>query len=1857
MSKFLSGRQSNLKLGVDGYTNSKTVLETTGRVAIGATDAQSYSLFVVGDTSVQNIRITSGISTDGVDYGETFQLLRATGSGTWEWATVSGLFTANNILNGFTVREEGTVVGTAASIIQLDFRGGNIIAAADPQPSAGIATITMSDSPTFDNLLVTGISSVGTGITMHASSGIISATKFFGDGSDLDNTGATLNPASGTQRLVLTSLTSGTMIDAGTDSELTYDSSTDTLIVSNIDVDDLAEFDDVNVGFALTVAGAVDFNGNLDVDGITELDDVNVDGTLTVNGVADLNGNLDVDGQTDLDHLSVTGVSTFTNTVAVNALLNANSNVDISGNIDVDGTTELDGLNVDGNTTLDTATVGQLTVSGLTDLNGNLDVDGQTDLDHLSVTGVSTFSNNIDANGDLDVDGHTELDNLNVSGVSTFASAVNLNGGLDVSGHTELDSVNVSGVVTATEFHTGAEASAIRIDSSTISGPSVINIDPAGIGNNTGKVVIKGDFQVTGTETIVDSTTVTINDKNIVVADGSADDTQADGGGITIESGDGNKTFQFEATGDNLGSSEHLNLASGKRYKINNIGVLSANGLGSGVVNSSLTSVGTLNQLNVSGISTFGNFVDINGGLDVDGHTDLDNLSVAGVSTFASLVDIDGGGRANTFIVEDLTDNRIVLAGSGGELEDDANLTFNGSQLAVGSAITAYVASGIVSATAFYGDGSNLDNTGATLNAATGTQRLVVTSLTSGTMVDAATDADLSFNSTDNTLNTYNIKVSGGISTDGADFGQDGQLLRAISGGKWTWAFVPGIFSVNNILNGFNVLEEGTTVGTAGSIQTLDFRGGNIIAAADSQPNGIATITVSDTPTFDSLTVTGQTDLQSLNVTGVSTFGSSSVTIDGNSDLINVGTALTLGHSQGLQYHSQNLHRDGFDVNQINASGIVTALEFHGDGSKLTGIAVTDHVRTDSLEVVGVTTFLDNIHVGSAITMYAATGIISATQLFGDGSQLTGINAGAILGTSSGTQRLVMTSLTSGAMLNAATDSDLAYDSVSDRLIVPNIDVSGIATLGGPLSTGSTTGVEGQYLKSTGIGVTWASFPRVRNVGINTAVAGQTSFNFTYNPEFLDVFVNGVKLTPSEYTASNGSQIILQTPAFTGEIVEFHTYNATSVGGGGGGGGGGITEVVSDTSPQLGGELDLNGFGINGTGIITATSFTGNGSNLTNLNASNLTSGTIPDARFPATLPAVSGANLTNVLHDIVDDTSPQLGGGLDLNGNSITGTGNIQISGSITATSLSGTGANVTGILTTNIVNYGDGFISLPDLSVTTAGSPLQLGALAYNNTNGVFTFTPPDIEGQSRQAFSVGTANTPLQIGAISYNSGTGVFTYTPPDLSSYVQTNSNPTFTNVTATNVSASSSITANKFYGDGSQLTGLVAAGVGIEVKDSGSVVGTAGTIDFGTNLSVSALSAGIVTVTSNVSTYADSDVDTHLNQSTAATNELLSWNGADYDWVSDINVGNINASGNVNVAGVLTYEDVTNVDSIGIITARSGIDATGTVTATTFSGSGSSLTSLNASQLSSGTIPDARFPATLPAVSGANLTNLDASDLASGTIPDARFPATLPAVSGINLTNLNASNLNVGTIPDARFPSVLPAVSGANLTNLPSSGTPTWTLGANGASDYTFTGPGVTAGSQDPTIYLVRGQSYKFENRSGGHPFRIQYQFQNTGGTAYNDGITNNGANHNTDLLWDVRFDAPDVLYYQCTSHQNMSGKIIILGDTKINGSWSASAGSAQVIDTITGVSNNAIKTAEYTIHIENGSNMQSQKILVMQNGSTAHHQEYAVMYTSTNPLVELSADINSGNLRLLATPASGISGTTTYTFTRQTIR
>ena len=133
------------------------------------------------------------------------------------------------------------------------------------------------------------------------------------------------------------------------------------------------------------------------------------------------------------------------------------------------------------------------------------------------------------------------------------------------------------------------------------------------------------------------------------------------------------------------------------------------------------------------------------------------------------------------------------------------------------------------------------------------------------------------------------------------------------------------------------------------------------------------------------------------------------------------------------------------------------------------------------------------------------------------------------------------------------------------------------------------------------------------------------------------------------------------------------------------------------------------------------------------------------------------------------------------------------------------------------------------------------------------------------------------------------------------------------------------------------------------------------------------------------------------------------------------------------------------------------LDSSGNIVAN----NGSNLTNLNADNLASGTVPDARFPATLPAADGSNLTALNATQLTSGTVPDARFPATLPAVSGANLTNLDADDLASGTVPDARFPATLPALNGSALTDLEATNiatglVPTARLGTGTASSTTF---------------------------------------------------------------------------------------------------------------------------------------------------------------------------------------------------------
>ena len=194
--------------------------------------------------------------------------------------------------------------------------------------------------------------------------------------------------------------------------------------------------------------------------------------------------------------------------------------------------------------------------------------------------------------------------------------------------------------------------------------------------------------------------------------------------------------------------------------------------------------------------------------------------------------------------------------------------------------------------------------------------------------------------------------------------------------------------------------------------------------------------------------------------------------------------------------------------------------------------------------------------------------------------------------------------------------------------------------------------------------------------------------------------------------------------------------------------------------------------------------------------------------------------------------------------------------------------------------------------------------------------------------------------------------------------------------------------------------------------------------------------------------------------------------------------GNVNSVNGGYVDNAVVRYDGTSGTNIQVSSVS--INDAGLLTATNFSGGGASITALNATQLTSGTIPDARFPATLPASSGINLTALNATQLTSGTIPDAQFPATLPTASGINLTALNATNLGSGTVPVARL-----GQSGTRDATTYLRGDNTWaTVAGGGASDSFATiavagQSSVVADSATDTLTLVAGTGITLTTDAG----------------------------------------------------------------------------------------------------------------------------------------------------------------------------
>ena len=168
--------------------------------------------------------------------------------------------------------------------------------------------------------------------------------------------------------------------------------------------------------------------------------------------------------------------------------------------------------------------------------------------------------------------------------------------------------------------------------------------------------------------------------------------------------------------------------------------------------------------------------------------------------------------------------------------------------LQVGTGVSFYGNSGIVSATAFYGDGSNITNAGSILDASSGIERVVVTSQTSGNMTAVATDADLYFDTPNNTLSVKNVSIGGTLTYEDVTNIDSLGIVTARTGVKVT-------------AGGINAVGVVTATSFSGDGSTLSGVESGVVnfVASGTISNG-ATVIIKDDGTVGIVTVTGSLD-------------------------------------------------------------------------------------------------------------------------------------------------------------------------------------------------------------------------------------------------------------------------------------------------------------------------------------------------------------------------------------------------------------------------------------------------------------------------------------------------------------------------------------------------------------------------------------------------------------------------------------------------------------------------------------------------------------------------------------------------------------------------------------------------------------------------------------------------------------------------------------------------------------------------------------------------------------------------------------------------------------------------------------
>ena len=414
-------------------------------------------------------------------------------------------------------------------------------------------------------------------------------------------------------------------------------------------------------------------------------------------------------------------------------------------------------------------------------------------------------------------------------------------------------------------------------------------------------------------------------------------------------------------------------------------------------------------------------------------------------------------------------------------------------------------------------------------------------------------------------------------------------------GGTLTYNDVTSVDSIGIITARKGIVSSGVVTASAFHGDGSQLTGISVDATSIEGPGGGIVIQGYDTGAVH----TGFSTMQNLRVTGIATFGTSSTVIHGDQNLINVGTALTLGHTQGVQFHTQNLHADGFEINNINASGIITAAQFSGGGSDLTGLPVAIGTALGAAgsgldaffyvnKVLGVDSTITVDPPSSsdrAYTHYTDIQVSdSADLIIAEGDDLIpdvlGLANNGTFGGGASTGRLRVNIITDKNASGAPTVSNglviSGVTTTSEIFVGNNIKldpISGIVTATSFSGDGSAlTGIDATALKDS------AGNVKIQAQASGAIHSGISTFS---NVSIFDSNSGTLKLKRSN---TNNEEAYI---GYFSSGLHIETRENTNI------------ELKSNTQTKL----LINPAGAVVTGVLTATSFSGDGSSLSNLPA------------------------------------------------------------------------------------------------------------------------------------------------------------------------------------------------------------------------------------------------------------------------------------------------------------------------------------------------------------------------------------------------------------------------------------------------------------------------------------------------------------------------------------------------------------------------------------------------------------------------------------------------------------------------------